>query len=202
MVGACLSEGGLVVLAPGPIRKIEESLGSTEMWHIARTRRNVFAPLRGKWLKSMLHLREGHKRVVYWEFFFRVCVFVRRRHPQHSGERKGGTPALRLAWHFPRHRARPFQALLCPNTYLHYMPQCEVTPADFANCMIPLVWKKVLLLCADVLEFALWLFIPFSVYIFCLSCCFPCHFVHFLKQVFKHSEHELGTNLWSKYVFA
>ena len=28
--------------------------------------------------------------------------------------RKGGTPALWLAWHCPRHRARPFQALLFP----------------------------------------------------------------------------------------
>ena len=54
--------------------------------------------------------------------------------PNHSWGRKGSTPAHRLAWHFPPHGARPVQALLCPNTHLHYMFQCEATHAGFANC--------------------------------------------------------------------
>ena len=45
--------------------------------------------------------------------------------PNHSWGREGGTPVLRLAWHFPRHGARPFQTLLYPNTNLHTFPRAR-----------------------------------------------------------------------------
>ena len=49
--------------------------------------------------------------------------------------RKGGTPALR--WHgiVRATGLDPFRHCSRPNTHLHYMPQCEVTPAGFANCL-------------------------------------------------------------------
>ena len=47
--------------------------------------------------------------------------------------RKGGTTALRLAWHCPGYRVRPFRELYALNPpALH--AQCEVTPAVSANC--------------------------------------------------------------------
>ena len=36
----------------------------------------------------------------------------------------------------------PFRHCPCPNTHLHYMPQCEVTPAGFANYFTALLMRE------------------------------------------------------------
>ena len=49
--------------------------------------------------------------------------------------RKGGTPARSWLGIVRATGPDPFRHCLHPNTHLHYMPQCEVTPAGFANCL-------------------------------------------------------------------
>ena len=72
--------------------------------------------------------------------------------------RKGGTPAQSWLGIVRATGSDTFRHCLHPNTHLHYMPQCEVTPAGFANCSIRrritmfFFLEKVVFLCAEVKE--------------------------------------------------
>ena len=50
--------------------------------------------------------------------------------------RKGGTPAQSWLGIVRATGPEPFRHYSRPNTHLHCMPQCKVTPAGFANCSI------------------------------------------------------------------
>ena len=68
--------------------------------------------------------------------------FVRRAAPNLRWGRKGGTPARSWLGIVRTTGPDPFKHCSRPNTYLHCMPQYEVTPAGFANCSEGYVKKK------------------------------------------------------------
>ena len=78
--------------------------------------------------------------------------FVRRRCLHHKMARGAWEALQLLGWHNMALSAplgQPCLGTVKPRSRLHYMPQCEVTPAGFANCVTG-VYHKSGSLCAEV----------------------------------------------------
>ena len=102
-----------------------------------------------RWLKEVntltyvhsqhfLHLRNAVHSYYFLLFKFDLFTHVfllGGAAPTHRWGRKEGTPAQSWLGIVRATGPDPFRHCLHPNTHLHYIPQCEVTPAGFANCL-------------------------------------------------------------------